>query len=72
MPVLGMCRCCRGKVSSEAPTCPHCGQPDPYDEWLEVKDLVRLGHPLQAIKLVRDRKGWDLQQAKDFVDSLKC
>lgn len=72
MPVLGVCRCCRGKVSSEASACPHCGQPNPYDEWIEVKDLVRLGHPIQAIKLVKDRTGWDLQKAKNFVDSLKC
>ena len=23
------CRACKGKVSKEAPTCPHCGQPKP-------------------------------------------
>lgn len=30
MASLGKCRTCDGKVSSEAPACPHCGQPEPY------------------------------------------
>lgn len=37
MPKLGICKCCSGKVSNEAPTCPHCGQPDPY---IEVEPTV--------------------------------
>lgn len=27
---LGTCKTCGGKVSSEAETCPHCGQPEPF------------------------------------------
>jgi hypothetical protein len=30
MPRLIYCRCCHKAVSSEATTCPHCGDPDPY------------------------------------------
>lgn len=30
MPTLEFCRCCGGPVSSEAATCPHCGQPSPF------------------------------------------
>ncbi len=28
-PVVSQCRVCKGKVSSQAIACPHCGQPDP-------------------------------------------
>lgn len=28
--MLVRCNSCRGEISREAKTCPHCGQPDPY------------------------------------------
>ena len=30
MPSLGQCICCSKEVSSQAKTCPHCGQTDPF------------------------------------------
>ena len=30
MPTLECCRCCGKPVSSEAVSCPHCGQPTPF------------------------------------------
>jgi len=70
MPNLEICKCCGGKVSSEARTCPHCGQPDPSEEWGQVRSMIREGKKIQAIKLVRERTGWDLAKAIQFVDSL--
>ena len=29
---IGDCKACRGKVSSEAAACPHCGQPAPFKQ----------------------------------------
>lgn len=29
-PAAWPCKACKKKVSREAPTCPHCGQPEPY------------------------------------------
>jgi ribosomal protein L7/L12 len=76
MPRLGICKCCGGRVSSEARLCPHCGQPDPYydewedDEWSEVRIAIRRGDKIEAIKIVREKTGWGLKEAKDFVESL--
>src|ERR1035437_8709480 len=35
VPKLGWCTCCHARVSSEANTCPHCGQPNPYGSFIE-------------------------------------
>ncbi len=73
MPNLGWCICCGGRVSIEARTCPHCGQPDPYDGegWMaEVRNLVRQDKKIQAIKIVREYTKLDLKEAKEFVESL--
>lgn len=37
----------------------------------EVERLVRAGQKINAIKLVREKKGWGLKEAKDFVDALE-
>jgi ribosomal protein L7/L12 len=74
---LGVCKCCFGKVSSEAMVCPHCGQPNPYYDdspdttARDAYSLVLKGKKIEAIKLVRERKGWGLAEAKNFVESLK-
>jgi ribosomal protein L7/L12 len=50
---------------------PHCGQPDPFtDSFPDVAVLVRDGRKIDAIKLLRERTGWDLKEAKDFVGRL--
>jgi ribosomal protein L7/L12 len=75
---LGFCKCCGGQVSLEAVTCPHCGQPRPYDTGYDkdqvpigqVKRLVRQGNRIDAIKLVRERTGWGLDKAKAYVDAI--
>lgn len=99
MPDLGVCKCCFGKVSSEAKACPHCGQPDPCiaesnknEEYINlikaiehdmklikdiseetkqhIRQLIRNGDPINAIKSVREATGWDLKKAKEFVERL--
>ena len=37
----------------------------------EVVPMVRSGHIIEAIKLVRERTGWGLRESKDYVDSLR-
>lgn len=73
MAKLGVCKSCRGKVSDEARTCPHCGQPDPYDEqWsASLRPFLDRGDLIGAIKLVREITGWGLKEAKDFVDGMR-
>lgn len=36
----------------------------------EVRELVRRGRKVEAVKKVRELTGMDLKAAKDFVDSL--
>jgi len=71
MPSLTSCRLCGGQVSTEAQACPHCGQPDPSGQWGDVRAALNRGDKLKAIKMVIDRTGWDLRQAKEFVESLR-
>jgi hypothetical protein len=77
-PILGGCRCCGGKVSSQARSCPHCGQPRPFaletsaelPDWaLRALKVLRAGNKIEAIKMVRAAAGYDLKKAKDLVDS---
>jgi hypothetical protein len=61
-------------VSSEARTCPHCGQPDPFtdDGWIaEARRKLAQGKSINAIKIVRDATGMGLKEAKDLVESWK-
>lgn len=70
MPKLGPCRACKAQVSSEARSCPHCGQPLPFLDGLEeAEGLFRAGDKMGAIKKVRKLAGLDLKGAKDLVDS---
>jgi ribosomal protein L7/L12 len=69
-PTLGHCRCCKAQVSSEARTCPHCGQPRPFaDGLVEARNELANGRKINAIKLVREATGLDLKEAMDLVES---
>jgi predicted amidophosphoribosyltransferase len=69
MPHLSICKCCAGKISSEAITCVHCGQPSPYEDGLFTR-ARETGNKIEAIKLVRESNpGLGLKEAKDLVDS---
>jgi Ribosomal protein L7/L12 C-terminal domain len=39
------------------------------DEFEDVRQFARDGKKIQAIKLLRDKTGWGLKEAKDFVES---
>lgn len=71
--LLGYCRCCTGKVSREAAICPHCGQPAPYqfgdDGFNAARAELRQGNKINAIKLVREKNGMGLAEAKALVES---
>ena len=63
-------------MSREAPTCPHCGQPSPYspaqagdDGLSEARGEYQRGNKITAIKLVRDKTGLGLAEAKALVES---
>ena len=73
---LGVCKTCKGMVSDEAMSCPHCGQPWPYvsatgtedPRFSEARQLVKSGRKIEAIKLVRESTGLGLKEAKDLVE----
>ena len=76
-PILGACRCCGGKVSSEARRCPHCGQPRPFPielgkglpDWeVRAREAART-NKINAIKMVREATGYALEKAKNIVES---
>jgi predicted amidophosphoribosyltransferase len=76
-PILGACRCCGDKVSSEARRCPHCGQPRPFaievgkglPDWeVRAREIAR-SNKIDAIRLVREATGYGLTKAKDIVES---
>jgi ribosomal protein L7/L12 len=62
-------------VSTEAASCPHCGQPKPSpssgQEWWAERalDLLNKGNKIEAIKLVREATALGLTEAKDLVES---
>ena len=68
---LGFCKTCKGTVSQEAKSCPHCGQPDPFQSLPEdVQLLVARGRKIDAIRRIRELTGMDLKDSKDFIESL--
>ena len=72
MPILGGCIVCKGQVSSEAKLCPHCGQPDPFDDdsYDKVDHFIKAGgSKILAIKLFREQNGVDLKTARDYIES---
>ncbi len=38
----------------------------------DVRDLVSQGQTIHAVKLVRERTGWGLKEAKDYVDAIRA
>ncbi len=72
MAKLGLCKCCLGKVSSEANSCPHCGHPDPYSDSVDnkVREVLQSKGKVQAIKLYREATGCSLLEGKEYVESL--
>jgi ribosomal protein L7/L12 len=71
MAILGVCHCCGGRVSSEAKTCPHCGQPLPFIDKFTAARLEAKTNKINAIMLVREITGMGLFDAKNLVDSWK-
>ena len=71
-PMPGNCRSCNAPVSREAKTCPHCGQPDPFAEWVaEAQRELAQGRLSEAIQVVRDATGMGKTEAKYLVESWK-
>lgn len=46
---IGNCKACDGKVSYEAASCPHCGQPSPFQKNISVV-LDSQGRPEKIFK----------------------
>lgn len=42
-------------------------QPDAFED---VRELARRGEKIQAIRLLREKTGWDLKKAKEFVEGI--
>jgi RNA polymerase subunit RPABC4/transcription elongation factor Spt4 len=47
------CKTCKGKVSTEAKTCPHCGQPNPAD-WCFIATVVYDSVSAPEVQLLRN------------------
>ena len=56
MAELGNCKVCKGRVSSAAHTCPHCGHPNPYDEAQAAIDKENQRKWNERAQLIADRK----------------
>jgi hypothetical protein len=61
-------RFCASCGSPVAPAPPLAGRAAPLDD--EIRERLRQGQKLEAIKLVRERTGLGLKEAKDRVDAL--
>jgi ribosomal protein L7/L12 len=73
MAMLSLCKTCNGNVSEKARMYPRYGQPNPAADSFEDlvrAPLVKTCNDVSTIKFVREKTGWDLKKAKDFVDSL--
>lgn len=65
------CCACNGRVSFQARTCPHCGQPSPAvnkDVYQAAADLCRNGDRIAAIRKVHEMTGWGLAESKAYVE----
>jgi hypothetical protein len=67
------CRYCGSMLdqpsTSATPVIPLATPAVPHDEFKDAREMAWQGHKIKAIKLVRDKTGWDLKKAKDFVES---
>lgn len=77
MASLEQCKTCEGDVSSEALTCPHCGQPGPFDCSIQgvtdaaLKMLAKEFHPSNIEEYVQEKLGYPPAKARDFVKNLR-
>lgn len=58
-------------LGGNTPTCPHC-QADASADGMydEVRQAMREGKKIEAIKLYRERTGMGLKEAKEAIDAL--
>lgn len=66
------CRYCGSMLDQVATLSVPSGEPAPpsapADEFEDVRELARQGKKIPAIILLREKTGWGLKQAKDFVE----